>query len=170
MVIHSTPRLRVIANDFRRLSIGVILAIFVAAFAPLARDAHAKAPPIANTVLEVAALATPEIGATEVAVIPQGTEIELSGEAAPGFLAVYYDGQVVWVPAQYLTLGVRPGIDTAVAVEDTPLLDAPMPEATVLEAVLEGQAVILSGASVGGYDAASYDGTGGWIRERALAR
>jgi hypothetical protein len=147
-----------------------MLVYFVAAFTPPAHDASAKAPPLANTVLDVTAIAAPNYGAPEVAVIPRGTEIELSGEAAPGFLAVYYDGQVVWVPAQYLTLGDRPGIDTAVAVEDTPLLDAPMPEATVVEIVLEGQAVILSGASVDGYDAASYDGTGGWIRERALSR
>jgi hypothetical protein len=170
LIIHSTPRLRVIANGPRPLSIVVALTFLVAGFAPLAQEAAAKAPPLANTVLDVTALTTPDYGATEVAVIPQGTEIELSGEAAPGFLAVYYDDQVVWVPAQNLTLGVRPGIDTAVAVEDTPLLDAPMPEATVLEIVLEGQAVLLSGASVDGYDAASYDGTGGWIHERALSR
>lgn len=169
MFIHSVSRLRVIADGLRQLSIAVALAFFVSGFAPLAKDASAKAPPLANTVLDVSALAAPDFGAAEMALIPQGTEIELSGEAAPGFLAVYYDGQVVWVPAQYLTLGVRPGIDTAVAVEDTPLLDAPMREATVLETVLEGQAVILSGASVDGYDAASYDGTGGWILERALS-
>jgi hypothetical protein len=170
LVIHSTPRLRVIAYGLRQLSIAVALTFFVASFAPLARDASAKAPPLANTILDVTALDSPDYGATEIAVIPQGTEIELSGEAAPGFLAVYYDGQVVWVPAQYLTLGDRPGIDTAVAVEDTPLLDAPMREATVLETVLEGQTVILSGASIDGYDAASYDGTGGWVHERALSR
>ena len=97
-------------------------------------------------------------------------ELELSGEAAPGFPAVYYAVQVVWVPAEYLTMGVRPGIDTAVAVEDTPLLDAPAWEATVLETVLEGQAVIFSGVSVDGYDAASHDGASGWILARALTR
>ena len=170
MIIHSTPRLRVIADGLRQLSIALTLAFFVAGFAPLADDASAKAPPLVNTVLDVTALDAPDYGAAEIAVIPQGTELELSGEAAPGFLAVYYDGQVVWVPAQYLSLGVRPGIDTAVAVEDTPLLDAPKREATVLETVLEGQTVIITGASVDGYDAASYDGTGGWILERALSR
>jgi hypothetical protein len=45
-------------------------------------------------------------------VLPKGAEVELTGEAAPGFLGVYYDGQTVWVPAQYFSLGDRPGIDT----------------------------------------------------------
>jgi hypothetical protein len=169
LVFHSRPRLRVIADGLQ-LSIAVALTFFVAGFAPLVQAASAKAPPLASTILDVTALATPDYGATEIAVIPQGTEIELSGEAALEFLAVYYDGQVVWVPAQYLTLGDRPGIVNAVAVEDTPLLNAPMREAAVLETVLEGQAVLLSGASSDGYDAASYDGTGGWIHEWTLSR
>jgi hypothetical protein len=69
-----------------------------------------------------------------------------------------------------LTLGQRPGIDTAVAVEDAPMLDAPMRDATTLAVVPEGDAVLLTGASVNGYDAASHEGVGGWINERLLAR
>jgi hypothetical protein len=103
-------------------------------------------------------------------VFPQGAEVELTGEAAPGLLGVYYDGQVVWVPAQFVSLAVRPGIDTAVTVADTPLLDAPMRDASVLEIVMEGEAVILTRASVDGYDAAAHDGSGGWINERDLSR
>ena len=148
----------------------VTLVCLTWAFAPVTLIATAKAPPQATAVLDVTAHDAPNHGAAQIAVIPQGTEIELTGEAEPGFLAVYYDGQTVWVPAQYLSLGVRPGIDTAVAVEDTPLLDAPMREAAVLETVPEGGAVILTGASVDGYGAAAYDGTGGWILGRDLAR
>ncbi|MGH2614482.1 MAG: SH3 domain-containing protein, partial [Thermomicrobiales bacterium] len=70
----------------------------------------AKAPPLATTVLETEALAAPDYTAAPIAVIPAGVEVELTGEAAPGFLGVYYDGQVAFVPAQYLSLGVRPGI------------------------------------------------------------
>jgi hypothetical protein len=80
-----------------------------------------------------------------------------------------YEGQEVFVPAQYLSLGTRPGIDTAVAVVDAPMLDAPMPDAHVLTVVPEGEAVILTGATLDGYDAASYDLTGGWIDRRNLA-
>jgi hypothetical protein len=102
-------------------------------------------------------------------VIPQGAEVELAGDAPPGFLRVYYDDQIVWVPAQYLSLGVRPGIDTGMTVADSPLLDAPVRDASVLEIILEREAVILTGANVDGCDAESNDGAGGWIDERDLS-
>jgi hypothetical protein len=35
---------------------------------------------------------------------------------------------------------------------------------------MAGEAVILTGAHVDGYDAASHDGTGGWLDERDLSR
>ena len=145
------------------------LALVLGAGAPGAHEALAKAPLLATTALDSQALAGTSNDAAPVAVIPQGAEVELTGDAAPGFLAVYYDGRAVWVPAQYLSLGDRPGINTDVTVADTPLLDAPMPDVSVLEVILEGQTVILTGASVDGYDAA-YDGTGGWINERDLSR
>jgi hypothetical protein len=153
-----------------RLVGALALLFLVATVAPTAEHTSAKAPPLATTVLDVEALAAPDYDATQVALIPQGAEVELTGEAAPGFLSVYYDGEVVWVPAQYLSLGVRPGIDTAVTVADTPLLDAPMHDASVLEIIREGEAVILTGANVDGYDAASHAGAGGWIHERDLSR
>jgi hypothetical protein len=48
-----------------------------------------------------------------------------------------------------------------VTVADTALQDAPVPDASVLDIILEGQAAIVAGASVDGYDAAAHDGTGG---------
>ena len=161
--------IRSVAHSGLRL-FGALTLLVIAVIAPTAQDASAKAPPLATTVLNADALAAPDYDAARVAVIPQGAEVELTGEAAPGFLGVYYDGQVVWVPAQYLSLGVRPGIDTGVTVADTPLLDAPMRDASVLEIIMEGEAVILTGANVDGYDAASHDGAGGWIDDRDLSR
>jgi len=148
----------------------LVLAVVLAASVPGAHDALAKAPPLATTMFDVEALAAPAYDAAPVAVVPQGAEVELTGEAAPGFLGVYYDGGAVWVPAQYLSLGDRPGIDTGVTVADTPLLEAPMPDASVREIIFEGQAVILNGASVDGYDAAAHDGSGGWINKRDLSQ
>jgi hypothetical protein len=162
--------IRSLAHGGLRLFGALALLLVGAVCAPIAQDASAKAPPLATTVLNAEALATPDYDAARVAVVPQGAEVELTGEAAPGFLGVYYDGQVVWVPAQYLSLGVRPGIDTAVIAADTPLLEAPMREAAALEIILEGEAVILTGATIDGYDAAAYDGAGGWIDERDLVR
>ena len=163
---------RSVARGGLRLFCALALPLVIAVFAPIAQNASAKAPPLATTVLNAEALLVPDYDAAPVAVIPQGTEVELTGErrARFPFLGVYYDGETVWVPAQYLTLGVRPGIDTGITVADTPLLDAPMRDASVLEIVLEGQAVILTGARVDGYDAASHEGTGGWIDERDLSR
>ena len=162
--------IRSLARGGSRLLGALALLLVVAVFAPITQSASAKAAPLATTVLDAQALAAPDYDAAQVAVIPRGAEVELTGEAAPGFLGVYYDGQVVWVPAQYLSLGVRPGIDTGVTVAETPLLDAPMRDASELEIILEGEAVILTGASVDGYDAASHDGTGGWLDERDLSR
>lgn len=160
---------RSVAQTGMRL-FGALALLLVVIGAPTTQDASAKAPPLATTVLDAEALAAPEYDAPQIALIPQGAEVELTGEAAPGFLSVYYDGQVVWVPAQYLSLGVRPGIDTGVTIADTPLLDAPMQDASVLEIIREGEAVLLTGANVDGYDAASHDGAGGWIHDRDLSR
>lgn len=146
------------------------LILSLVALAALAPETAAKAPPLATTVLEVNALAAPDYSAAVVAVFPADAEVELTGNAAPGFLGVLYDGQEVFVPAQYLSLGTHPGIDTAVTVEDAPMLDAPMRDASVLTVVPEGQAVLITGATVDGYDAASYDGTGGWMNGKDLAR
>lgn len=130
----------------------------------------AKAPPFATTVLDVEALTAPALGAPAIAVIPRGTDVELTGAAAPGFLGILYGDQEAWVAEQYLSLGTRPGIDTAVATQDTPLLDAPMHDADVLATVPAGDAVILTGARVDGFDAAAHEGVGGWVNDRHLAR
>lgn len=132
--------------------------------------ALAKAPPLATVTLPADVLAEPALGADVLAVLPAGAEVELTGSAAPGYIQIYYDDDPAWVPAQYLSLSQRPGIDTAVAVDDLPLLDAPMADATVLSVVPEGETVILTGASLDGYDAASHEGVGGWLEERGLAR
>ena len=153
-----------------RLLCPLAMAIAVAALAPVADSVSANAPPVAKTVRCTQAPLAPGYDAGPVAVDPRGAEVELTGEVAPGFLGVYYDGRAVWVPAQYLTLGARPGIDTKVSVTDTPLLGAPMRGASVLEIIQEGQAVVLTEASVDGFDAVSYDGAGGWINERDLSR
>lgn len=146
------------------------LALLLATLAGPISDVSAKAPPLATTVLEVSAYAAPDYTAAVVAVLPADAEVELTGNAAPGFLGILYDGQEVFVPAQYLSLGTRPGIDTATTVEDAPLLEAPLPDADVRLTIPEGETVVLTGATVDGYDAASYDGAGGWLDRRSLAR
>lgn len=135
-----------------------------------AGPAVAKAPPLATTVVEAWIFEAPDATGPAIGSIPAGTQVELTGEAAPGFLAVYYGETVGWVPAQFLALSDRPGIDTAVTLVETPLLDAPMRDAGVVAVVPPDAAVILTGAAVDGYDAASYEGAGGWIDGRDIAQ
>jgi hypothetical protein len=125
---------------------------------------------MATTLFAPEAPATPGYDAAPIAVISQATAVELTGEAAPGYPSVNYDGHAVWVPALYLSPRVRPGIDTGVTVADTSLLEAPAPDASVPDIILEGQAVLVTEASVEGYDAAAHDGTGSSINKRDLLR
>jgi hypothetical protein len=163
-------RIHSLVRAWWRVLCALTLTLIFTVVAPIAQNVSAKAPPLATAVFEAEALAAPDYAAAPAAVIPQGAEVELTGDVAPGFLGVYYDGEAVWVPAQYLATGVRPGIDTGVTVADTPLLDAPMRDASVLEIIFEGQALILTGASVDGFDAAAHDGAGHWVDERDLSR
>jgi hypothetical protein len=169
----STPiMVRLIASPTRSYP-RLILAASALAFLillPTAPAMLAKAPPQATTVLPTDVLSAPELGAPALGAVPADTELTLTGAASPGYLEIEYDGGTAWVPAQHLTLGVRPGIDTAVTLTDLPLLTAPMPDAEVVSVVPEGETVILTGASLDGYDAASHDSVGGWLEERGLSR
>jgi hypothetical protein len=144
------------------------LALILGACSLVPHDTLANASPMATTMFDTEASATPGYDAAPIAVISQATAVELTDEAAPGYPGVYYDGQTDWVPAQYLSPRVRPGIDTGVTVADTSLLDAPAPDASVPDIILEGQAVLVTKASVDGYDAAAHDGTGSSITKRDL--
>jgi hypothetical protein len=147
-------------------ALALVLLLFVTVSSPVA----AKAPPMATAVVNTAIYAAPDIMSETLGSISADMQVELTGEAAPGFLAILYGDNVAWVPAQNLTLGVRPGIDTAVTLVETPLLEAPMRDAEVVATVPKDETVILTGARVDGYDAASHKGSGGWINERAVAR
>jgi hypothetical protein len=135
-----------------------------------ARPTSAKAPPIVSVVFDATVYTTPDFTSVPLGAISAGSEVELTGEAAPGFLAISFDDTVGWVQSQYLSFGVRPGIDTAETLVDTPLLEAPMPDAGVVTTVPQGETVILTGAHLDGYDAASHEGAGGWINDQDIAR
>lgn len=154
----------------RGLTVALALSLFGLAGASHDQSALAKAPPLATMVVNGAVYAAPDIMDLPIGTIAADTQVELTGEAAPGFLAVYYGETVAWVPAQFLSISDRPGIDTAVTLIDTPLLEAPIRDAGVVVTIPQDSTVILTGASVNGYDAASHDGSGGWINDRHIAR
>jgi uncharacterized protein YgiM (DUF1202 family) len=116
------------------------------------------------------AFSTPDLAGDPIGTIGPGAELELTGEAAPGFLQVIYGEGVAWIPSTNLTTGVRSGVETALAVVDTPLTEAPRRDSGIVSYVSEGESVILTGASVDGYYAASHNGAGGWISGRDIAR
>lgn len=153
---------------WRWLALASVLVLFL--FPASAAHTLARAAPLATAVFDAEIYATPDWTSAPIGVLPAGSEVQLSGGAAPGFIGLLFGNGEAWVAAQYLAIGDRPGIDTAVALVDTPLLDAPMRDANVVANVPEGSGLILTGASVGGYDAASHDGAGGWVNGRDIAQ
>jgi hypothetical protein len=131
---------------------------------------EAKAPPHATTLVATGVFATPDSTGDQIGTVGPGTELELTGNAAPGFLGVVFGEGEAWIPSTSLTTGVRPGVETAMAVVDAPLTDAPRRDSGIVSYVPEGESVILTGASVDGFFAASYNGAGGWISGRDIAR
>jgi hypothetical protein len=167
---HPATALRHCQTRGLRLRLALSAALLLLGYDLAPPGADAKAPPHATAFVPATLLAAPSYDAVVVGEVPAGTELELTGDAEPGFLEIVYDGGSAWVPAQELTLGVSPGIDTAVAATETPLREAPLPDANVVTTVPGGETVILTGAHVDGYDAASYDRTGGWIDAMDLIR
>lgn len=127
--------------------------------------AHAHAPALATVTSEVALVATPSPEAAVLALLPVGTEVELTGAADGAFLAVAAGGQVGWARADSL----NGGIATATARVDVTLRAAPSADGAVLGAVPAGSTVMLTGAAVDGFLAAAFAGTGGWLPAAALA-
>jgi hypothetical protein len=162
-------------NGFRDLSRLLLHVLGTAAIVAVlclgaALAVEAKAPPHATTIVTTGVFSTPDLTGDQIGTITPGTELELTGEAAPGFLEVIYGDVVAWIPSTNLTTGVRPGVETAMAVDDAPLMSAPIRDSGIVSYVPEGESVILTGASVDGFYAASYNGTGGWISGRDIAR
>lgn len=144
--------------------IGVVSLAAAMAPAPVAADA----PALATVAVETTLLAAPVAGAAVLATVPAGTEVVLSGSAAVGFLEATVDDETGWLDARVLEVSDRVGIALAVAVAETPILLAPLPNAESRGTVPAGGVVILTGAEVGAFVAGSYEGTGGWFAEAAL--
>ena len=167
LLLHRVRRATVLVV---RASLVLVVVIMLIMCHAASSPAVAKSVPLATTVAPVEILSEPALDAMVLGELSTGIDLELTGAAQPGFLQVYYADGVGWVPAQYLAVGPRPGIDTAVATVDLPLLDAPASDAAVLATVPEGDTVLLTGAHLDGYDAAAYGGVGGWVDARGLAR
>jgi hypothetical protein len=149
-------------RPLRALAIALAL-ILGALFAAPAALAHA--PALATTTANVALYEAPSADAPVMAELPRGTEIELTGAAEGDFLEATFDGELGWTRVNSLD----GEFDTAPVVINASLRAAPNNEGAILGAVRAGSTVILTGASVDGFLAASFDGTGGWLPASAVA-
>jgi hypothetical protein len=127
--------------------------------------ALAHAPALVTASADVALRAAPSAEAPVLAVLPTGAEVELTGAADGEFLEIASADRRGWANAG----GFDGGIDTAPVVVDASLRAAPRADGEILGAVPAGGTVILTGASVDGFLAASFAGTGGWLPASALA-
>jgi len=127
--------------------------------------AFAHAPGLATTTADVTLLEAPSAEAPVLTQVLVGTEVELTGAAEGEFLEVTVAGQVGWVSVD----SVDGTIDTAPVILDASLRAAPTADGEILGAVQAGSTVILTGASVDGFLAASFAGTGGWLPASAIA-
>jgi hypothetical protein len=149
-------------RPLRALAIVLVLVIGALLAAP---TALAHAPALATTTAHVALYEAPSPDAPVLAELPAGTEIELTGAAEGDFLEASFDGQLGWTRVDRLD----GKIDTAPVVADASLRAAPNDDGAILGAVHAGSTVILTGAAVDGFLAASFDGTGGWLPATAVA-
>jgi uncharacterized protein YraI len=127
--------------------------------------ALAHGPALATTTTTVTLHVAPGGNTPVLAELLAGTEVELTGAAEGEFLEVASGGQLGWVRVDSLA----GEIDTALLVSDASLRAAPNNDGAILGAVQAGSTVILTGASVDGFLAASFDGTGGWLPATAVA-
>ena len=150
------------SRALRALAIALVLVIGMLFGTPVA---FAHAPGLATTTADITLHEAPSADASVVMQLPVGTEVELTGAAEGKFLEVTVAGQVGWTSVHSLD-GM---IDTAPVILDASLRAAPTADGEILGAVQAGSTVILTGASVDGFLAASFAGTGGWLPASAVA-
>jgi hypothetical protein len=150
------------SRRLRALAIALVLVLGMLLGAPAA---FAHAPGLATTTADISLHEAPSADAPVLMQLPVGTEVELTGAAKGEFLEVTVAGQVGWMSVDSLD-GM---INTAPVILDASLRAAPTADGEILGAVQAGNTVILTGASVDGFLAASFAGTGGWLPASAVA-
>jgi len=129
---------------------------------------EARGPGLVVTLRPTAMYAEPSVTSVEQALLDAGEEGFLTGAAELVFVQVEFRGMTGWVLASDVTTNGVTGIRLATAVEAAPILDAPTPDAGPLGLIPAGGVAMLTGAEVGGYVAASFNGVGGWVDESLL--
>lgn len=157
---------------------GMLVVRFVAAIAlsavigqtlPLAvATVGAEAPALATVRYDAPLLEAPDSGSDIIRMVSEGTDVEITGHNAIGYLMVIADGETGWMSADSLTISGAGPVSTAASPNGASIFSAPLPDASVLGEVPAGGVVIVTGAHVDIYVAGSYDGVGGWMIESDL--
>lgn len=141
-----------------------LVALSLFALSLIAGRAHA--PGIAVAEFDLAVREAPAADGLVLTELPAGAEMELTGDASGEFVQVVAGGVTGWVEVSTIHAGQ---IDTAMTNALTQITDAPNDDGRLLTVVPAGSTVILTGAAVDVYLAASFDGTGGWLPAANLA-
>ena len=160
-----SPRLRNLAMQFvaaAALAWGAAIASGVAA------PVGAEAPAIATVLADAPLLQGPDAASEVIRTVREGTDVELTGSNAVGYLQVNAGGDTGWMSTDVLSISAHRPVSTAVTPNGAAIYDAPLPDASVLGRVPAGGVVILTGAHVDTWVAGSYEGVGGWIIEADL--
>ena len=154
---------RLRGRPFLAFAFGLVLLLGAMVAVP---TALAYAPGLATAMTDVDLHAEPVLDAPVLSVVPAGATLELTGEAAGDFVQVSVDGQQGWADVARLDAG---GLETATVTTDASLRAEPNSDADVLGVAPAGSTVLLTGAAVDGYLAASFDGTSGWVDASSLS-
>jgi uncharacterized protein YraI len=151
---------------------GRLRAVLVLALALLLTSApgvRAEAPALAVALTELELRVGPGDHYPVLAVLPAGAETVLTGLAEDGYVQITSEQVTGWAVADHLDAGHRTdGVRLAMATVDVAMRTEPAPEGQVRQLVPIGGWLIVTGAVVGDYTAASYNGLGGWVESTAL--
>jgi uncharacterized protein YraI len=130
---------------------------------------RAEAPALAIALTELELRVGPGDHYPVLAIIPAGAETVLTGLAEDGYVQITSGQDTGWALAAHLDAGHRlGGIRLALATVDVAMRTEPSPAGSVRQIVPAGGCLIVTGAVVGEYTAASYNGLGGWVESAAL--
>lgn len=131
-------------------------------FAP---SAAAHAPALVTVVADAELRSEPSGDAAVLGTVGLGETVELTGAAAVGYLHVASGAEAGWVPENAVDAGL---LATGAVVSEAMLRAEPRGDAPGRRLVPSGSAVLLTGAAVDGFLAASFEGTGGWLPADAI--
>ncbi|CAN5821031.1 hypothetical protein BH20CHL4_BH20CHL4_07060 [soil metagenome] len=103
-------------------------------------------------------------GSTVLRVMPEGSNVTLSGQSYGGFLGVIFQGVTGWAFAPYLTGSGTSGSGATATVIDGALnlRASASTNSTVLDVMPDGATVSLLGPTSNGFSQLSFQGTTGW--------